>query len=125
MKAPVPTHTHPAPRKNRRTCLPSGCPILLEGSCNHNSYSLSYSMRQPNENFDWGTSVRRRCGWPAGQTEYDPNLTRPLLEACAAACRSCGDECRRHAEMHEHCRVCAEACGRCKQACADLLGAMQ
>jgi hypothetical protein len=26
------------------------------------------------------------------QTEYDANLTRPLLEACAAACKSCGDE---------------------------------
>jgi Domain of Unknown Function (DUF326) len=59
------------------------------------------------------------------QTEYDANLTRPLLEACAAACRSCGDECERHAEMHEHCRVCAEACRRCEQACNELLAAMR
>jgi hypothetical protein len=40
------------------------------------------------------------------QTEYDANLTRPLLEACAATSKSCGDECERHAQMHEHCRVC-------------------
>jgi Domain of Unknown Function (DUF326) len=59
------------------------------------------------------------------QTEYDANLTRPLLQACAAACRSCGDECERHAEMHEHCRVCAEACRRCEQACQELLAAMR
>ena len=59
------------------------------------------------------------------QPEYDANLTRLLLEACAAACKSCGDECQRHAEMHEHCRMCAEACRRCQQACADLLAAMQ
>jgi len=59
------------------------------------------------------------------QTGYDANLTRPLLEACAAACNSCGDECQRHAEMHEHCRVCAEACQRCEQACQELLAAMQ
>lgn len=26
------------------------------------------------------------------QTEYDANVTRPLLEACIAACRSCSDE---------------------------------
>jgi hypothetical protein len=59
------------------------------------------------------------------QTEYDANVTRPLLEACVAACRSCGDECERHAQMHEHCRVCAEACRRCEQACNELLAAME
>ena len=58
------------------------------------------------------------------QTEYDANVTRPLLEACVAACRSCGDECERHAHLHEHCRVCAEACRRCEQACRELLAAM-
>jgi Domain of Unknown Function (DUF326) len=55
------------------------------------------------------------------QTEYDANVTRPLLEACAAACRSCGDECERHARIHQHCRVCAEACRRCEQAGRELL----
>ena len=55
------------------------------------------------------------------QTEYDSNITRPLLEACAATCKSCADECERHAEMHEHCRVCAEATRRCEQACWELL----
>jgi hypothetical protein len=58
------------------------------------------------------------------QTEYDANLTRSLLEACATACKSCGDECQRHAEMHEHCRVCEEACRRCERACRQLLAAM-
>jgi uncharacterized membrane protein len=59
------------------------------------------------------------------QTEYDANVTRPLLEACVAICKSCGDECERHAQLHEHCRVCAEACRRCEQACNDLLAAMR
>jgi hypothetical protein len=58
------------------------------------------------------------------QTEYDASLTRSLLEACVTACRSSGDECERHAAMHEHCRVCAEACRRCEQACQQLLTAM-
>src|SRR5215813_7462021 len=40
------------------------------------------------------------------QTDYDASLTRPLLEACVAICRSCGDECERHVHM-PHCRVCA------------------
>jgi hypothetical protein len=59
------------------------------------------------------------------QTEYDANLTRALLQACAQACKSCGDECESHASMHEHCRVCAEACRRCEQACNELLAAMK
>lgn len=57
-------------------------------------------------------------------TGYDANLTRAALQACAIACKSCGDECERHAGMHEHCRICAEACRQCEDACNDLLGAL-
>jgi uncharacterized membrane protein len=56
------------------------------------------------------------------QGPYDPGVIRPLLEACAASCRSCGDECEHHAARHPHCRVCMEACRRCERACRDLLG---
>ena len=58
---------------------------------------------------------------PAG---YVASVSKPLLEACVAICRSCGDECERHADMHAHCRVCAEACRRCEQACQELLRAL-
>lgn len=58
------------------------------------------------------------------QTEYDANVTRPLLEACKAVCRSCGDECQVHASEMAHCRICAESCRRCEQACRELLVAM-
>jgi hypothetical protein len=57
-------------------------------------------------------------------TDYDADVARPLLQACAAICKSCGDECERHAHM-EHCRVCTEACRRCEQACRELLDAMK
>ncbi|MEU2661366.1 four-helix bundle copper-binding protein [Micromonospora sp. DT46] len=57
-------------------------------------------------------------------TGYDANITRTLLEACATACKSCGDECAGHAGMHEHCRICAEACRACERACRDLLATM-
>jgi hypothetical protein len=56
--------------------------------------------------------------------EFDSNLMVPLLEACVAICGSCGDECERHAQMHEHCRICAESCRRCEQACRQLLDAL-
>ena len=57
-------------------------------------------------------------------TGYDAGLARAVLEACRAACRTCGDECAAHAGMHEHCRICAEACRRCEAACAELIGAL-
>jgi len=46
-------------------------------------------------------------------------IIKRMIETCAEACRLCGDECRRHAGMHEHCRICAEACKRCETACRD------
>ena len=47
------------------------------------------------------------------------------LSVCIAACRACGDECRRHGDMHKHCRVCASACEECAQACTDMLAALR
>lgn len=55
------------------------------------------------------------------QTDTEPELLRRQLEACAAACRLCGEECARHAGHMEHCRVCAEACRKCEEACNALL----
>ena len=57
-------------------------------------------------------------------TGYDANITRSVLEACQRACKACGDECGEHAEMHEHCRICAEACRRCETACAELISSL-
>jgi hypothetical protein len=58
------------------------------------------------------------------QTEYDANVSRTLLEACIAVCRSCGDECEGHADHMEHCRLCADSCRRCEEACRELLAAL-
>jgi hypothetical protein len=58
------------------------------------------------------------------QTEPDWSHIRVQLEACAAACRVCGDECESHAGHHQHCRVCAESCRRCEEACRQLLQAL-
>jgi hypothetical protein len=58
------------------------------------------------------------------QTEFDPGLAAAMVQACARACQTCGDECERHADHHDHCRVCVEACRRCEQACQDALSAL-
>jgi hypothetical protein len=58
------------------------------------------------------------------QTGYDRDMTRAVVEACVQACRVSGDECDRHARMHEHCRVCAEVCHRCQRVCEEVLAAI-
>ena len=55
------------------------------------------------------------------QTEYDANVTRPVLEACIQVCKSCGDECEKHGHHMAHCKECAESCRRCEAACRALL----
>jgi hypothetical protein len=55
------------------------------------------------------------------QTAPDPRLMRTMIQSCATGCVVCAEECDLHAAHHEHCRVCAEVCRRCKQACDDLL----
>ena len=57
-------------------------------------------------------------------TGYDANLSRALLGACVTACRSCGDECGKHEDFHEHCRICAESSRVCEKSCAELMVAM-
>ena len=57
-------------------------------------------------------------------TGYDANISRAVLQACITACQSCADECAQHAEMHDHCRICAEACRACGEACGQLLDSL-
>jgi hypothetical protein len=56
--------------------------------------------------------------------EFDTLVVKPLVESCIAICQSCGDECERHAQMHDHCRVCEQACRQCEQACRKFLDAI-
>jgi hypothetical protein len=57
----------------------------------------------------------------ARQTDYEHETAKAMLEACVRACGICAQECERHAQMHEHCRLCAEVCRRCEAACSRLL----
>ena len=58
------------------------------------------------------------------RTGSNEEVIRQTLQACATACRVCGEACEKHASMHEHCRICAESCRRCEQACQEALGSM-
>ena len=55
------------------------------------------------------------------RTGSNVEVLRAVIGACELACRRCGEECQRHAGMHEHCRICADACTRCAEACSAAL----
>lgn len=59
------------------------------------------------------------------QTEAEGPLRQELLRACAAACRACAVECGRHADMHTHCKICAEHCRQCAEMCESVLKEME
>ena len=46
----------------------------------------------------------------ARRTSSDTTILRAALEACATACKACGDECEKHGAHMQHCKECAEAC---------------
>jgi hypothetical protein len=55
------------------------------------------------------------------QVAMDLGLVRVVLEACAVASKRCAVECALHAEHHEHCRICAQACETLYAASRSLL----
>jgi len=54
-------------------------------------------------------------------SEPDVGILRSQLEACALGCATCGAECHRHGNHHEHCKVCSEVCRRCEEVCRRML----
>jgi hypothetical protein len=58
------------------------------------------------------------------QTDYVAETARAQVASCWELCSICARECERHADHHEHCRLCGEECRRCEQACSDVLEAI-
>ena len=58
-------------------------------------------------------------------TGYDGDVTRGQLEACAEACAWSAMECRKYADRHAHCRICADECRRCEDVCRRLLSVLR
>ncbi|MCU1443054.1 MAG: hypothetical protein JWQ59_1204 [Cryobacterium sp.] len=48
-----------------------------------------------------------------------------MLTATMAMCNACADECMKHAEMSEECRMCADVCRQCAMTCQKMMDAMK
>lgn len=52
------------------------------------------------------------------------SLISAQLEACLIACERSYEYCHRHADHHEHCRLCSEATRYCAEMCRTTLQAL-
>jgi hypothetical protein len=52
-------------------------------------------------------------------------LMMSMMESTMAMCRACSAECNTHAEMSEHCRMCAMACDQAVIALEKMMNAMR
>jgi hypothetical protein len=70
---------------------------------------------------DVATTMMRMTARPMG---YDMTVMSTMMTACIAMGEACAAECRMHAEMDEHCRICAMACDAMVDACRRAMSTM-
>ena len=54
----------------------------------------------------------------------DAAVMSSMMQTTIMMCRACSAECMMHAEMSEHCRLCAMACDQAAMALEKMMGAM-
>lgn len=102
-----------------QTCTACADACLAEDHVGH----LRTCIRTNSDCADVCGATARVLSRLTGQSDQTATI-RALVQACQVACAACAEQCGGHAEMHDHCRVCAESCRRCEQACAELLAAL-
>src|SRR5690606_966345 len=53
------------------------------------------------------------------RTGTNVEVLRATIQDYAEAGRACAEEGGRHADQHQHCRICADSCRYCEPACKD------
>jgi hypothetical protein len=55
---------------------------------------------------------------------WDMQVMMSMMQTTIMMCRACSAECMMHAEMSEHCRMCAMACDQAVMAMEKMMGSM-
>jgi hypothetical protein len=124
--------TYPKPINIDRILLAEGIDTLL--GCSEAGTACAYACLSEDMVADLTKCIRTNLDCAdicvatsrvlSRHTGHDADISRTLLETCISACSSCAEECSLHADMHEHCRICADACRDCEQTCRELLQAL-
>lgn len=71
---------------------------------------------------DVAMAMMRMMMRPGG---YDMGVMTSMVSACMAMGEACAAECEQHADMSEHCRICAAACRAMVDSCSTMMSSMQ
>jgi hypothetical protein len=107
------------------TACAQACTACADACLSESAQMLPHLVKCIRDNPDCADVCDTTARVLSRHTAYDANLTAAQVHAAIQAVRTCGTSCGEHAEMHEHCRICAEACRNAEQALTGLLGALQ
>jgi len=74
-----------------------------------------------NTTADVATTMMRMMMRPSG---YDMAAMTAMMQATIAMGTACARECQSHAEMADHCRICAQACDAMVEKCRSMMSMM-
>jgi hypothetical protein len=114
------THDYVEALDALETCA-AACTACAD-ACLGEPHHLEQLRRCINTNLDCADVCGATARVLTRQTEAPNELVHAQLHACVIACQLCAEECERHADIHSHCRICAETCRHCQERCNFMLG---
>ena len=107
------------------TACAQACTACADACMSEKTAMLPTLMKCVRDNLDCADVCDTTARVLSRHTGYDANLSRQQVLAAIQATKTCGDTCSEHAQMHEHCRICADACRTAEQALTSLLPLLQ
>lgn len=114
-----------APVIDALTACAQACTACADACMSENATMLPQLMKCVHDNLDCADVCDTTGRVLSRHTGYDANVSRQQVLAAIQATKTCGDSCAEHAETHEHCRICAQACRAAEQALSGLLAHLQ
>jgi len=66
------------------------------------------------------TEMVAMCTALSQMASYNSAHLPAVAKVCAAVCKDCEQECRKHEDKHPACKACAESCAHCREECEKL-----
>ena len=101
------------------------CTACADACLSESADMLPRLTRCIRDNLDCADICATTAAVLSRHTGYDANLTQAQVQAALQATKTCADSCGEHRDMHEHCRVCEEACRNTEQMLNALLPQLQ
>ncbi|MCO4754085.1 MAG: four-helix bundle copper-binding protein [Bacteriovoracaceae bacterium] len=72
-------------------------------------------------NLDCATICEATVQILARPASINTSFAKKQIEACMEVCIACAEECEKHSDIHQHCKICAQTCRDCVKACEEFI----